>query len=273
MILKSDSEPIEEVVKPEVPRELESEAVSHNGTQPTPPRKSRRERLIERATAPLLEKIKQLEAGRTQGAAPAQPEAVAAQPKPKRAEFASDEDFEDALVAWGNEKFAAEKAEKDAQAARQQYQDAQRQYLERNLRSYAAQVKEAKETYPDWDEVVNQDVFIGTAVQLAVLELDNAADIIYWLGKHPADAAKLGQMTPPRAIIEVGILSAKLKTGVSSNGEGYEYRRPKPRIPAPVRTVSTGGTSTGLTFAEIAAKPPYPGKARDLKIAAAAERG
>ncbi len=262
MILKSASEPIEEVVQPEVP--AEGEAVTHDGMETLPPRKSRKERAIERATAPLLEKIKQLETG-AGTVRPAQAEAVEARPKPKRADFANDEAFEDALVKWGNEKFAADKAFEDAQAA-------QRQHCERNLRNYAAQVKEAKEKYPDWDEVVNQEIHIGAGVQIAVLELENGADVVYYLGRHPAYAEKLGQMSQPAAVMEVGRLSARLLTGASSGGEGYEYRRPKPKVPAPVRTVSTAGSSVGLTSAEIAAKPNYPGKARDFKNALAAER-
>lgn len=259
----SASEPIEEANSEVLAGVVEGEPDAGAGALPRP-KLSRRERAVERATAPLLERIKQLEAAQSPKAAQTEP--VAARPKPKRADFADDEAFEDALVLWGNEKFAAE----GRQAAQQRYEAAQRQHLESNLKSYAAQVKEAKETYPDWDETVNQDVFIGTGVQLAVLELENGADVIYYLGRHPDYAAKLGQMSQPSAVMEVGRLSARLKIGVA-NGEG-EYRRPKPKIPAPVRTVSTGGSSAAQTFAEIAAKPNYPGKARDLKIAAAAER-
>jgi hypothetical protein len=272
MVLES-GEPIE-VVKPAVPvpgveanAAPEGEAVTHDGTEALPPRKSRRERAVERATAPLLERIKQLEAGQPQRAAQAEavaPPAVAAQPKPKRADFADDEAFEDALVKWGNEKFAAEKAFKDAQAA-------VRQHCERNLRNYAAQVKEAQEKYPDWDELKekfdNEDIFIGNGVQMAILELENGADVIYHLMRHPDYAEKLGRMSQPSAVMEVGRLSARLLTGASSSGEGYEYRRPKARVPAPVRTVSTGGTSEPLTFAELAARPNYPGKWKDLKHA------
>jgi hypothetical protein len=243
------------------------EEVVAEGNQPAPaePRKSRRDRAVERATAPLLEKIKQLEAERPAQRA-AQAEAVAARPKPKRADFADDDAFEDALVAWGNEKFAAEKAVKDAEAAQQRQ-------LGENLRNYKIQVEEAKEKYPDWNEVVNQEIHIGAGVQLALLELENGADVSYYLGKHPAYAEKLGQMSQPSAIMEVGRLSERLKTGAPATSEanGGAPTKPKPKVPAPVRTVSTAGSSAALTFAEIAAKPNYPGKAKDLRRAMAAE--
>jgi hypothetical protein len=237
-----------EPVEPEVPE----------GDSATPPRKgSRRERAIERATAPLREKIKQLEAGRPQGAAQAEP--VAARPKPQRADFSNDEAFEDALVKWGNEKFAADKAVENAQTSQQRH-------LEQNVQNYAAQVKEAKHKYSDWDEVVNQEIFIGQAVQLTILEQENGAEVIYYLATHPAYAAKLGEKCKAgqelSAVREVERLSLRLNPG-------DEYRRPKPRVPAPVRTVSTGGSSATPSFADIAARPNYPGKARDLRRAAA----
>ncbi len=273
MIVESDSKraaPTDEVVKPEVPAGAEGEAVTLAGEEtPAQKKPSRRERAVKRATQPLLERIRQLEAGQTQQT-PQTPQAAqaetktepgAAPPKPKRANYADDEAFEDALVQWGNEKYAAEKAVADANAA-------QRQYLERNLRSYAAQVKQAKERYGDWNDVVNQDIFIGGAAQLAILELENATDVVHFLGTHPEYAEKLGQMPATAAILEVGQLSSSLKAA-SGNGNGYEYRRPKPKIPAPVQPVGSGTPSGEPTFAEIAQRANYPGKARDLRIALA----
>ena len=192
----------------------EGEAAAH--AEALPPKKSRKERAIEKATAPLLERIKHLEAGRPQ----------------------------------------------EAQTETEAAQAAQRQHLERNLQSYAAQVKEAKNRHEDWDRVVNQDIFIGPDSQLAILEQENAAELIYHLGRNPVKAAELGELnrrSPVAAIAEVGRLSARL------SGEG----RHRPRVPAPVRTVSTAGSSATLSFAEIAARPNYPGKARDLKRAQA----
>ena len=220
------------------------------------PRKSRKERAIERATAPLIEKIKQLEAG-AGTVRPTGAEAGAAQPKPQRLDFANDEAYDDALLAWGTQKALRDKAVEDAQIA-------ERQFYEQNLRNYGAQAKEAKGKYKDWDEVVNQDIFIGREAQLTILEQENGADVIYYLGKNPDYAKKLGEMRPISAIRAVERLSARL-----TSGEGYEDRRPRPRVPAPVRTVSTAGSSAAPSFADIAARPNYPGKARDLKRAMA----
>jgi hypothetical protein len=247
-----------DVVEPEAPGS-EGDSAALAGQQPPPRKVSRRERAIEKATAPLRERIAQLEAGQPQRAV--QAEAVpnlSARPKPQRVDFASNESYEDALLTWGTQKALNEKALQDAQAA-------QRQHLERNLQHYAAQVKEAKGRYEDWDEVVGQDIYIGKEVQLAILEnRENAAQVIYYLGRNPSYAAKLGEMSPLSAVMEVGRLSARLKTGAAG---GEARPRPRPRVPAPVRTVSTAGTAESPTFAEIAARPNYAGKAKDLKRA------
>ena len=237
-----------------------------------PPRKSRKTRAIERATAELKreneELRKKLEA---QPATAKVEEAPKEAARPKRADFEQGDEgqqkYEDALIAWGLDKGIKDKAVKDAQAADQAR-------FNENLLSYKAQVEEAKDTYEDWDDVVNQDIHIGREVQLAILEQENGAEVVYYLGRHPAYAAKLGELSPLSAVMEVGRLSARLKTGAPAPGEARseETTKPKPKVPAPVRTVSTAGSSAALTFAEIAAKPSYPGKARDLRAAAAAER-
>lgn len=232
------------------------------------PRKSRKTRAIERATAYLRRENEELKRKlESAGALPKEKEAEPPKEKqrPKRADFADDEAYEDALLAWGAEKAVADKALKDAEAAN-------KERFEKNIQNYAAQVEEAKDRYDDWDEVVNQDIFIGKEVQLSILELENAAETIYYLGRHPAYAAKLGEMQPLSAVMEVGRLSQKLLTGAPATGEanGEEKTRLKPKVPAPVRTVNTGGSSGSPTFAEIAAKPNYPGKAKDLRRAAAA---
>jgi hypothetical protein len=174
---------------------------------PLPAKKSRRARAIEKATTPLLERIKQLET--------AQP-AVAAQ------------------------------AEDPQVAQRRQ-----------TLQKYAAGVKEAKSRYSDWDETVNQDLHIGVGSQLALLEIENGPEVVYYLGKHPDVARKLGQMSHSLAAAEVGRISERL-AGAS---------RSRPRVPAPVRTVSTAGSSVAPSPSDIASRPNYPGKAKDFRRA------
>lgn len=240
-----------------------------------PPKKSRKQRAVDRATQDLQKKLREAEErlAKLEGK-PAVKEEPKEAPRPKRADFADGEagqqEYEDKLMAWGVEDAKKKSAIKDAE-------DANKSRFEQNIQNYAAQVEEAKDQYEDWDEVVNQDLFIGKETQLAILELENGAEVIYYLGRHPVQAKKIGELcraNPLSAVMEVGRLSSRLKTGAPAPGEANGERTPKtkPKVPAPVRTVSTAGSSEGLTFAEIAQKPNYPGKARDLRLAAAAAR-
>lgn len=130
------------------------------------------------------------------------------------------------------------------------------QQLEKNLRSYGAQVKEAKEKYNDWRETVGREVFIGQGVQMAILEQANGAEVCYYLGKHPNFAAKLGELSKTgrelTAIREVERLSARLAPSTART-------QAPPR--RPVRPPDDA------TFSEIAAMPNFPGKGRALKRA------
>ncbi len=242
-------------------KEDEKEEAAASAT-PAAKKPSRRERAVERATAQLKEQNetlrKELEALKSKQPPPKEV------PRPKRIEYDTNEKFEDALLAWGVENAKKESAVKDAEAAN-------KNRFEKNIQNYAAQVEEVKELHDDWDEVVNQDIFIGKEVQLAILEQENGAEVIYYLGRHPAYATKLGKMSPLSAVMEVGRLSARLTTGASAHDEanGEDSKKPKPKLPAPVKPVGSGTPSGNPTFAEIAARPAYPGKARDLRHAIA----
>jgi hypothetical protein len=237
---------------------------------------SRKQRAIDRATQKLQEELRQAKERLAVLESKKEPEKELV--KPKRAEFGEgnegDEKYEEALIAWGVEKTKKEGAIKDAEAAN-------KARFEEHVQNYAAGIEEVREAHDDYDELKErfekEDVFIGKETQLALLELENGAEVTYYLMRHPAAAAKLGEtcrVNPLSAVMEVGRLSMRLKTGAPAPGEanGEETRKSKPKVPAPVRTVNTGGSSEGLTFAEIAAKPNYPGKAKDLRRAMSANQ-
>jgi hypothetical protein len=225
---------------------------------------SRKQRAIDRATKELKAEVAELRK-KLEAKEPEKKAAPAGEEKrPARGEFPDTAEgqsqYEDALLAWGTKKALGEEKVKSAEKAN-------KERFEQNLVSYGAQVEEAKDKYEDWDEVVNQNIFIGREAQLAILELENGAEVIYYLGRHPVAAAKLGELSPVAAIMEVGRLSTRLKTGTPSPGETNGTKKAKAVIPAPVKHVDSAAHSTEQTFAEIAAKPNYPGKAKDLRRA------
>src|SRR5277367_5609945 len=101
----------------------EEKAAEAAAPKPTvePKKLSRRERAVERATAELKKQNedlqKRLEA--LEGKKPADKTEPETQVRPKRADFDSDETYEDALLAWGVQKTLSDKALKDVEKASQ----------------------------------------------------------------------------------------------------------------------------------------------------------
>lgn len=227
------------------------------------PRPTRKQRAIEKATKDLRDQLKQandriaaLEGKKPQG----ESEVVKAPEPPKRDKFKTDAEFEEAMFDYRYQLRRAKEAATEAQNAIQAR-------LKENFENYQSAVADFKEEHDDWDEVVNSKIPIHESTYLAVLELENGPAVTYYLGKHPDYARRLAEMSPLSAAMEVGRLATRLKTGAPEPGAagGGETRKPKPRIPEPVKPVSTAATSSTLTSAEAAKK-------RDFRAFRAAQR-
>lgn len=124
--------------------------------------------------------------------------------KPTLEQFNYDnEAFQDALVDWKvQERLQAHMYKSEAEKAQQEA---------------LVQVEQMKakgsEKYPDFEEVAfsrDMEKLVSVDVGIAVRESDNAPDVAYYLGKHPEFAKSLSQMSPHKALVEIGKLSAKL---------------------------------------------------------------
>jgi hypothetical protein len=147
-------------------------------------------------------------------------------------------------MTWGARKAIAEKEVADARTAEQAT-------LQQNYDSYRAGVEAFKDTVDDWDETVNQSIPMHQGVQLAIFEQENGAEVVYYLGKHPAYAEKLAEMSPLSAVMEVGRLSDRLlkqnPAGPNRAAGGGAPPKPKPRLPAPVKSVSSSATTSTVS--------------------------
>jgi len=220
------------------------------------PKTSRRQRAVEKATKELREENKKL-AERLAALEGKKPET--AQPKiaaPKREDFATDAEYEEAMFDY---RYKVRRAKEDADAA----QNAQQSRLKENFENYQTAVETFKDEHDDWDEVVNQQLPIHESVYLAIIEQENGPQVTYYLGKHPDFARRLADMTPLSAVMEVGRLADRLKGG--QKPDPGEKPKPKPRLPEPVKPVSTAATSSSLTSTEAA-------KNRDFRAFKAAQR-
>lgn len=258
--------------QPPEPEEKDDEEEADE-TQPKSRTQKKITRRIEKATKPLRDENadlrKRLDAleGKT-------PKAKEENLEPKREDFGADEqggkDYIKACIKWGIDqglKEQTDKEEKDAESAAQ----------EQIVTNYWAQVEEARETHPDWEEVKASlgEQRIHSAVQLAIMEKENGAEITYYLGKHPEYTRRLASLRPLSAVMEVGSLAARLKAGLKTGAPGTKAAnsgtplKPKPRLPAPVQPVSTAATASTLTARDIATKK---GNFKDFKTARAAGR-
>jgi len=241
-------------------QEEEQEEEQRRAAQPKPTRK---QRAIERATKELRDQLKLANdrIAALEGKTPRTAEPAVKVPEaPKRDKFKSDAEYEEAMFDY---RYQLRRAKETAD----NQQNAIQARLKENLENYQSSVAEFKEEHDDWDEVVNQSLPIHETVYLAVMELENGPDVTYYIGKHPDYARRLAEMSPLSAAMEVGRLSTRLKTGAPDPGAagGGVTRKPKPRLPEPVKPVSTAATSSTLTSSEAAKK-------RDFRAFKAAQR-
>lgn len=240
-------------------------------SEPATPKLSKFKKRVNKLTAPLHRKIAELEAqiksSTSGGAKKDEPAPTAAPARPLRASFKTQEEYEDALIAWGTEKTTREQAIK-------QHESDQRQQLESNFSSYKRNVEEFKDTVDDWDTVVNQPIPMHTEVQLAIFEQVNGAQVVYYLGKHPEYTKQLAILSPLSAVMEVGRLSERLlsrkgtgsrngsqpasgSAGSSTGNRGTSTSTKVVKIPAPISPVSTAATSPALNSRDAASKRDF----------------
>lgn len=91
------------------------------------------------------------------------------------------------------------------------------------------------EKYDDFIEVVQGEAPITEVMRDAIFDTENQADIAYYLGKNPKEAARISRMSPQRQYIEIGKLDGRDFTPVKPK---------KPSAPAPITPIEGGATQT-----------------------------
>lgn len=219
---------------------------------------SRRQRAIDRATKQLhddLRKANERIAALEGGKGGKKSEEVKAPEAPKREQFKSDDEFEEAKFQY---RYKMQRAKEQAEEAQKSVETR----LKENFADYQAAAADFKEEHDDWDEVVNEKVRITDAVYYAIVELaGDGPAVSYYLGKNPKEADRLAELTPYRAAIEVGRLADKLKAGgksAAAAAAGAEKKtQPRSRVPEPVVPVRTAATASTLTSREAAQRRDY----------------
>jgi hypothetical protein len=125
------------------------------------------------------------------------PEVKAAEPgKPVAANFETYEDFVEALTDFKADQRDALRAAVDARANQAQV--------------VKTQVEAARAAHDDYDQVVNDQVKISAAMAEVLVASDHGAEIAYFLGSNPDEAARIFTLSPARAGAELAKIEASL---------------------------------------------------------------
>lgn len=172
--------------------------------------------------------------------------------KPNRTQFASDDEYIEALTDWKAQDAIA-KREKQQMEARQTAEFAQIEA------SFEGSIKSAQSRYEDFNEVVgNATVVIPAHVAMAIKESPLGGDLTYYLAVHQSEAEKLNSMRPIQAIKYLSELEKDLSIDEPAIQTKTPVKTPeKTRAPEPISQVRGAPVTppgSAKSFAEHRAK-------------------
>ena len=188
---------------------------------------------IDRLTQEKYRLRAELDFLRSQQPQQAKPAQQAQQPSqaPKLEQYNSIEEYLDALADHkASQKFDHLAKEREAKES----QTRQQQEVAKLHESYTKQTEQARQAYGDFDDVVQDpDLPISQAMAEAIMRSTNGADVAYYLGKNPDQAARIASLDPFSAAVEIGRIAATVV-------------RPQPRktsnAPPPIQPVGARAT-------------------------------
>lgn len=126
--------------------------------------------------------------------------------RPQRALFETQEAYEDALLEYGDRR--RDLIDQQRSAEREQKEQATQ-----FQKTADETVAKGRAKFSDFDAVINDGLgpFLNPVLRQALV-LGGGHELAYWLGKNPAEAARVSQLPPMQMILEIGRLDAKVKT-------------------------------------------------------------
>lgn len=146
--------------------------------------------------------------------------------EPKREAFRDDDAYLQAQIEHLAEKRAAEKLEQRQKQAEQ----------ERMSETFLEKAEKASEKYPDFNEVVgNPNLPINTNMAEYIAESDLGHEVAYHLGKNPALAMKIANMSAVKAAIEL----SRIEREIAAKPQAKPSKAPEPINPVGSRGKAT----------------------------------
>lgn len=165
----------------------------------------------------------------TAGQPVSKPETAPAEAKPKQDQYASYEEYIEAVTDWKlTERLSIERTRIQEKAR-----------AETVAQGFEAQVTSAREKHADFDQVVyNPDLRISETMRETILQTEDGAALAYHLGQHPEEAARIAQLQPTAQIMAIGRLQAQLEAKATPAALAPS------NAPAPITPVKANAPST-----------------------------
>lgn len=150
----------------------------------------------------------------------------AVQQPPKREAFQDDEQFVKAQIEHLAEQKAREKLEQRQKA----------EQSERIAETFQEKAEKALERYPDFNQVIsNPTLPINEVMVEFIAESDLGPDVAYHLGKNPAEAHRIAQLSPVKAAREL----ARIESELAARPKANPSKAPEPITPVTSRGMSS----------------------------------
>jgi hypothetical protein len=175
--------------------------------------------------------------------------------EPKREDFKTDQEYEDARIDWRADQRIKERdaaAAKETEAAR----------VAQVMADAKARIDKAKELVPDFEEVTGAiETVVPPVIAGYMQESEMFAELGYHFAKHPEVLERLTRMPPAKALVEVGKIESTLQPFAPADdgtqatkatngsapskpstetGKSTETAPSKPRAAAPIRPLPSG---------------------------------
>jgi hypothetical protein len=156
--------------------------------------------------------------------------------KPKRIDFTDESQYVEKLIQWTK--------------ANEEYKDGIQEENERAKQVFVAhgeRIEGARDRYEDWDAVAKsaEHMTLVPAVDFAIREMPNSADVLYHIAKNPKVYQAMSRLSPFQQVAEAVRISDRLAGGSrsSTNGNGVVKKtRPsiEPIVPGGRRSTAQG---------------------------------